>query len=168
MADPTSSNLRRLMAQQELTVESVVEKTRLDRRTILSILEGSHKPHSRTISRLAKGLGVSTDEFFVNTAQLLYRRFDRQTNPVVEEVVESKPELFSDWTVAEFDELHSRFGTGGALTAEGVLAAVETMNVRRELQDKLALLLETSHAELVRKLIDTLYEQAVLNGNPIR
>ena len=25
-----------------------------------------------------------------------------------------------------------------------------------------------SHAELVRKLIDTLYEQAVLNGNPKR
>ncbi len=45
-------------------------------------------------------------------AQLAYRQFDRQTNPVAEEVIQEHPELFENWVLADFDELHSRFGAG--------------------------------------------------------
>ena len=79
------------------------------------------KPHARTLHRLAAGLGISVDELFIDPAQLLYRSFDRLTNPMVEEVLENHGELFHGWTQADFDELNSRVGLGGPLTMEGAL-----------------------------------------------
>jgi len=164
MANYTGDNLRRLMAGRSLTIEQVVDKSGLDKRTIKGILDGTNKPQPRTIGRLADGLGVPADEFFVDPAQLLYRRFDRQTNPVVEQVVETHPELFAAWSVTDFDELHSRVGTGGPLTAEGALTAVRQMNSNRRLHEKLATLLESSHAELARRMLELLYEQIAVAG----
>ncbi|MGA2034084.1 MAG: helix-turn-helix transcriptional regulator, partial [Thermoguttaceae bacterium] len=133
--------------------------TGLDMRTIRGIARGTHRPHARTLYRLAEGLAVSVDEFFVDPAQLLYRRFDRHTNPVVEEVLQCRPELFDGWGEADFDELHSRVGTGGPLTAEGVQTAVQAMNRKRELHDKLDILLESSHSRTIGGILDLLYEQ---------
>lgn len=158
-------NLRRLIACQGLTSGQLAAKTGLDRRTIRAVLSGSGKPHPRTIHRLAEGLGVSCDEFYLAPSQLAYRQFDRQTNPVAEEVIEEHPELFDDWTVADFDELHSRFGAGGALTHEGVLAAAKAMNERRIIHEKLAVVLESSHSELARSMIELLYEQTIVRGD---
>ena len=166
MADYTGDNLRRVMAQLGLTIGQVVEKTGLDKRTVKGILDGSNKPQPRTIHRLAAGLGVSANEFFLDPAQLLYRRFDVQTNPVVQEVVEAHPEQFSGWTAADFDELHSRFGTGGPMTAEGTLFAVESMNRKRVLHEKLAVLLETDHVELISGIVDLLYDKVVVSPSP--
>jgi hypothetical protein len=104
---------------------------------------------------------VAADEFFQHPSLLLHRRFDRQTNPLVTEVVESNRELFRDWTEGDFDELYSRFGHGGALTTEGVLDAAQTMSRRRQVQQKLALLMETEHADLIAGLIDVFYERAL-------
>ena len=157
-------NLRRLIVQQGLTTAQVAAKTGLDRRTVRAVLSGSGRPHPRTIHRLAKGLGVSSDEFYLEPSQLAYRQFDRQTNPVAEEVIQEHPELFEDWVASDFDELHSRFGTGGALTREGVLAAAKAMNERRIVHEKLAVVLESSHGELARTMIELLYEQAVVRG----
>ncbi len=154
-------NLGRLMAELTLTVDQVAERSGLDRRTVRGILDGTNRPQLRTIGRLAKGLEVPTDEFFLDPAQLLYRRFDRDTNPVVEEVVESHPQVFADWTTADFDELHSRFGTGGPLTAEGALAAARQMNANRELHEKLSVLLESSQAEVIAGIVELLYEKVV-------
>ncbi len=161
MADFTGRNLRRLMSQFGWTIGQVAEKSGLDRRTIRGILEGTNRPQARTLHRLARGLDTPADELFVDPAQLLYRRFDRQTNPVVGEVVQSHPGLFNGWTEADFDELHSRFGSGGPLTAEGTLAAVEEMNRNRTLHEKLALLLESSQAELIRSVVEVMYEKIV-------
>ena len=77
------------MAAGGLSFGRVAEQTGLDERTIRGILGGGNKPHAQTLHRLAEGLGVKVDEFFVDPAQLLYRRFDRQTNPVVAEVIET-------------------------------------------------------------------------------
>ena len=162
MSDYAGENLRRLLAGRGLSIRQLAEKTGLDERTIRGILSGTNRPHARTLHRLARGLGVAVDELFLHPSQLLYRRFDRRTNPVVEEVMQSHQELFSDWTEAEFDELHSRVGTGGALTVEGTLAAVHRMNRRRELHEKLDLLLESSQAELIRSIMDVLYKQVVV------
>ena len=162
MGDYTGDNLRRIMAGQGLSLRQVVDQTGLDRRTVQAVLDGSSKPHPQTIHRLAEGLGISPNEFFVNPAQLLYQSFDRLTNPVVEELVESRAELFDGWTDAEFAELHSRVGTGGQLTPEGALEAVNSMNHRRRLIEKLILLLETSQAEAVGSFIEVMYEKIVL------
>jgi len=152
-------NLRRIMSQLGLTINEVAERTKLDKRTIRGILEGSKRPHPKTIGQLAEGLGVSVDELYIDPTRLLYRRLDKQTNPVVEKVIQEHPELFADWTTAEFEELYSRFGMGGAMTEEGVLEAARKTNRRRILQHKLAVLLETSQAELIENIINLFYEK---------
>jgi transcriptional regulator with XRE-family HTH domain len=157
-------NLLRLMAARGLTISGVAEQTGLNVRTVRGILRGDKKPHARTLHRLAEGLAVAVDEFFVDPAQLVYRRFDRQTNPVVAEVIEEHKELFHGWTEADFDELHSRVGTGGALTVEGALTAARQMNRRRELHDRLDLLLESSQAEVAAGILNVLYEKIVVRS----
>ena len=155
-------NLLRLMAVRGLTLGRVAEQTGLHVRTVRGVLRGDKKPHARTLHRLAEGLGVDVEEFFVEPAQLVYRRFDRRTNPLVAGVIEDHKELFHGWTETDFDELHSRVGTGGALTAEGALAAVQQMNRKRELHEKLDLLLESSHAEVAAGILNVLYEKVVV------
>jgi hypothetical protein len=164
MPDHARENLLRLMAAGGLSACGVAQRTGLDQRTIRGILGGGNKPHAQTLHRLAEGLGVKVDEFFVDPAQLLYRRFDRQTNPLVAEVLGVHGELFDGWTEADFDELHSRVGTGGALTAEGTLAAVRQMNRKRELHEKLDLLLESSQAEVAAGILNVLYEKVVVDS----
>jgi len=161
MPDHAGDNLRRLMTRLGVTIDQVAAQTRLDRRTVKGILDGTNRAHARTLHRLAAGLGVSPDEFFVDPAQLVYRCFDRATNPVVAEVVEARPDLFTGWTEADFEELHSRFGMGGPLTVEGTLATVSEMNLNRATHERLAVLLESSQAEVVRGIIEVMYEKLV-------
>lgn len=140
----------------------MIEATGLSERTVKAMLGGKSKPHARTLHRLAAGLGVLTDEFFQNPSLLAHRLFDRSTNPVVQEVVSGCPELFEGWTEADFDELYSRFGTGGALTAAGTTAVVVAMNRKREIHQKVALLLESGQADLLGGFVDLLYQQIIL------
>lgn len=157
-----AANLHRLIARLGVTLTHVVECTGVDERTVRAILAGKHKPQSRTLHRLAAGLGVDADEFFQDPSLLAYRAFDRATNPVVDEVVESHPKLFSGWSHADFDELYSRMGTGGALTLTGTLAAVEQMNRKHEVMRKVAVLLETGEAELLTSMVEVLYQRVVI------
>jgi transcriptional regulator with XRE-family HTH domain len=149
------------MAQQGLTIKLVAERCGLDERTIRGALNGNNNPHARTIHALATGLGVSTDELFLDPSLLVQRRFDRQTNPAIEEAVASNPDLFEGWTDADFDELYSRVGTGGALTVQGAVEAIRAMNRKRETHAKLDVLLESRQGELLHKLIDVFYRDAV-------
>ncbi len=168
MSNHAKENLQRLVAAAGMSIHQVAKLTGLDKRTIRGILNGVKKPHARTLHRLAEGLGVSVDEFFLDPAQLLYRRFDRLTNPLVEEIVSSHAALFDGWTEADFDELHSRVGMGGPLTREGALYAVQHMNRKRELHGKLDVLLESSHAEVAADILDVLYEKiALLHKSPL-
>jgi transcriptional regulator with XRE-family HTH domain len=153
-------NLKRLMAQLDLTVVEVARQTGLDERTVKSILAGaSSKPHARTLHQLARGLGVETNEFFHSPHLTDRNRFDRHTNPTVDELIDSRPELFSEWSAADFDELYSRMGSGGPLTSEGALRAAEAINRKRELHDKLALLLETEQADVIAGILDLFYRR---------
>lgn len=162
MSDYARENLLRLMAQRGLSIHQVAESTALDERTIRGILGGANKPHARTLHRLAEGLGVEVDEFFLDPTQLLYRRFDRRTNPMVGEVLQSHRELFDGWSEADFDELHSRVGAGGPLTREGTLVAVGQMNHKRKLHEKLDVLLESSQAETIGGIIELICKQVVV------
>jgi transcriptional regulator with XRE-family HTH domain len=156
-------NLRRLMARLGLTIDQVVERSGLDPRTIRGILHcGDLRPHARTLHKLAAGLGVPTDELFQRPEQLVHRTFDRRTNPLVDEAVADHPELFAGWGEADFDELYSRFGAGGALTRTGALAAAEAMNRNRDVQRKVALLLESGQADLLCELVEALYRRIAI------
>ncbi len=156
MSSLVGENLQRLMAQQGISAAQLSRCTGLDRRTIRGLLTGKTRPHWRTLQRLAEGLGVCSEELLFQPVQRLYRRLDRQSNPAVGELISQRPELFDGWRQEDFDELFSRVGTGGPLTREGALRTVEQMNQNRHTQQQLALLLETSYAELVRRLIEAL------------
>lgn len=162
MSDYAGENLLRVMAGWGLSIQQVSQKTGLDERTIRGILSGANKPRSRTLHRLAKGLGVDVEEFFLDPSQLLYRRFDRRTNPTVEEAMQTHEELFTGWSEADFDELHSHVGTGGAMTYEGTLTTVRRMNRKRRLHEKLDVLLESSQAEAISGIVDLLYRQVAV------
>jgi transcriptional regulator with XRE-family HTH domain len=160
--DHVSANLRRVMAREGLTLETIVELSGVDERTVRGILAGRNKPHARTLHKLAEGLGIPSDEFFQDPSLLAYRAFDRATNPQVDEVIEAHQSLFAGWSQADFAELYSRMGAGGALTQAGALATAEAMNARRELLEKVALILETHEADLLREMIDVLYKRVVV------
>lgn len=157
-----ASNVRRLMARSGMTLQQVVAATGLNERTIKAIISGRGKPHARTLHRLAAGLGVATDELFQNPSLLAHRLFDRRTNPAVDEVVKRSPSLFEGWTQSDFEELYSRFGTGGALTAAGTTQVVEAMNRNRDVHQKVALLLESGEAEFLMGLVDLLYQKIIV------
>lgn len=161
-ADHLPANLQRILARLGITIAEVVQRTGVDERTVRGILSGKNKPHARTLHKLAEGLGIKVDEFFQDPSLLAYRTFDRATNPVVDEVIQSHPQLFTGWTQADFDELYSRFGTGGALTSEGTITAAEQMNRKQELLRKVALLLESTEAELLTEMIELLYKRIQL------
>jgi transcriptional regulator with XRE-family HTH domain len=168
MSNHAKDNLQRLVAAAGISVHRVAQLTGLDHRTIRGILNGVKKPHARTLHRLAAGLGVSVDELFLDPARLLYRRFDRLTNPMVEEALANHCELFDGWTQADFDELNSRVGAGGPLTMEGALCAVRLMNRKRELHGKLDVLLESSQSEVTGEILDVLYKKIVLRPKSAR
>ena len=162
-SEQIAANLQRLIARLGVTITDVVQRTGVDERTIRSILLGRHKSQARTLHKLAAGLGVQSDEFFQDPSLLAYRSFDRATNPVVDEVVAAKPQLFNGWSQADFDELYSRVGTGGALTFEGAISAAQQMNQKHEVIRKVAIILETDQADLLADMIDLLYNRVIIS-----
>jgi len=158
-----AANLRRLMARFDLTANMLAERSGLDVRTIKGILSGSiARPHARTIHRLASALEVDVDEFFQTAGSLAFRHFDRETNPVVAEVVADHPELVRGWAAEDFDQLYGRFGVGGALNHDGALEAIRCINQKRAVIEKVDLLLETDEAELLTTLVEELYRRVVV------
>ncbi len=158
-----AANVRRLMARSGMTFREVIEATGLSQRTVKAILRGQGRPHARTLHRLAAGFGVGADELFQTASSLTHRTFDEQTNPLVQQLVDERPELFEHWTAAEFQEMYSRFGVGGALTYDGALGAAEAMNRKRRVHQKVALLLETPEADFLTGVVDLLYQRVLVS-----
>lgn len=158
-------NLRRHLARAGLTVAELSRRSGLDERTLKSLLGGSAgKPQARTLHRLAAGLGIPVDELLIPPGGP--DEFDRQTNPLVAEVIAEHPVVFHGWTAADYRDLYSRMGTGGPLTREGALEWAHRLNGRRELLEKVALLLETGEAELLAGLVELLYRRVQLLPEP--
>ena len=161
-----ATNLRRLMAAGSLTFEEVVQASGLDDRTVRGVALGRNKPHARTLNKLARGLGVSMEDLFRPLGRAPDRRFDRATNMLVENVVAAHAEIFTAWSDADFDELYSRFGTGGQLTEPGILAAAHATNAKRDLLRQISIILESSESELLREFVDLLYRRATETRRP--
>ena len=153
------------MAQQDLTLQGVSDATGVDSRTLRTLLLGATRPHAHTLRKLADGLGVSTDEFFRIPSSIGTEGFDRDTNPAVADAMASAPDLFSDWSAAEFEELFSRVGVGGELTTEGAIAFAESINQRRELLRKAAVVFESREADVLWEVVRVLYKRATSVGN---
>lgn len=83
--------------------------------------------------------------------------FDRQTNPYVEVVEQQFPDVFAGFIAEDWDELYSSFGTGGALTEEGVLQTALAISHKRETLRRVSLLLETHLAEPTKAMVDSLF-----------
>ena len=165
-AAAVAGNLRRIMARDDLTFEQVVAATQLDERTLRSLARGVTHPHARTLHRLAQGLGVSIDELFQSVARTAPRRFDRATNSLVDGCVARHAQLFRNWSQGDFDELYSRFGTGGQLTEEGVLAAAQATNVKRDLWRQVSVILESGEADLLSQFVGLLYGRVTATSQP--
>ena len=150
-------NLRRIMARDGLTFEEVASATELDERTLRGLLRGITNAHARTLHKLANGLGVEMDELFHPPGRYASRQFDRATNTLVEEVIASRAGLFGNWLQGDFDELFSRFGTGGQLTPDGIIAAAESMNAKRDIWRQVNIILESGEAELLSQFVNVLY-----------
>lgn len=161
-----ATNLRRLMAKDGLTFEEVVAATQLDERTLRAVARGRSNPHARTLHKLAEGLGVSIDELFHTPGRISSQRFDRATNSRVRDVIAHHSHLFAGWTEADFDELYSRFGTGGELTEAGVIATAEAMNAKREILRQASVVLESNQTELLAEFIAMLYRRTVSTPSP--
>jgi transcriptional regulator with XRE-family HTH domain len=159
-ASAVATNLRRLMARDGLTFDDVVAASHLDERTLRAVARGRSNPHARTLHKLAQGLGVPVDELFRMPGQSPARRFDRATNSLVQEAVAQHADTFANWSESDFDELYSRFGTGGQLTEEGVLAAAKAMNAKREVFRQVGVVLESGQSELLAEFVAMLYRRA--------
>jgi transcriptional regulator with XRE-family HTH domain len=148
------------MAHVGLTQRELAQRAGLNPQTVKHLLGGQNpQPHARTLHKLAAGLGVSVDELFRGAPPRGQRRFDRQTNPVVDCVLADHPRLCASWTQDDFDELYSQFGSGGALTYEGALALIERINRARCVQQKAAVLLQTEYADLLGDFVELLYRR---------
>jgi len=154
-----ATNVRRLMARDGLTFGDVVAATGLDERTVRGLVRGKNNPHARTLHKFASGLGLAIDELFQPVARSARQAFDRATNPLVEAIIRARCELFSDWGDADFDELYSQFGAGGALNEAGVVAAADAINHKRALLRKVAVILESSESELLADFVKLLYRR---------
>ena len=153
------------MARDDLTFDDVVEATGLDERTLRSLVRGRNNPHARTLHKLATGLGVEIDELFQLPGAAARQRFDRATNTLVENVVLAHPQVFERWNERDFDELYSRFGAGGQMSENGVLAAAQAMNAKRELWRQISVILESGEAQLLCQLVDILYRRVTAPSN---
>jgi transcriptional regulator with XRE-family HTH domain len=156
-AGTVAGNLRRIMARDDLTFDQVVAATELDERTLRSLARGATHPHARTLHKLARGLGIDVDELFLPIGLATPRRFDQATNSLVKGCVADHAEIFRSWSEADFDELYSRFATGGQLTEEGILAAAEATNAKRDLWRQVSIILERGEAELLSQFVNVLY-----------
>ena len=159
-------NLRRHMAREGLTFEDVVTATELDDRTVRGIVRGTNNPHARTLHKLAQGLGIEIDDLFRPPGRHAPRQFDRATNTLVESIIANHAEVFRNWSEADFDELYSRFGTGGQLTPEGIVAAAEAMNAKRDVWRQISVILESGEADLLANFIDLLYRRVTSKSSP--
>lgn len=160
-----ADNLRRLLARRNLTLDDVVRRTGLDPQTIEALLNATAPPPSaRTLHQLAAGLGVALRELLPRTTTAQRRGFDRRTNPIVDVVVRERPHLFDGWMPHDFDDLYSRFGTGGELNVDGALTVVAEINRRRRVLAQAIVVLETAESERLAEFVARLYGEVVLAG----
>lgn len=152
-------NIRRLLAKFNVEPQAFAETTGVDERTLRGVIQSRTTPHVRTIKRIADGFGVEVDELYRPVPALSDKRFDRECNALVEQVKRVYPELYVGWTTAQDDELYSQFGTGGAMTEEGILAATKRILERCEVERQFRLVYESHEGAMLRDVVRLAYNR---------
>lgn len=166
-AEPQSSELPLGHQIREQRANRGWDQSRLAReagisRTTLSQLESGRGPAPRpsTVGKVTQALGLPPAWWIESQPEST--AFDRHTNPAVLELAEQHPAIFAGLADEDWEELHSVFGTGGALSEEGVLAQAQRLRTRRELLRQLEVVLETHLAEAATAMIESLYQRVVV------
>jgi len=159
--------IRRWRYARGMGFDELVRRAGISRAALSKLESGrTSRPRAQTLQRIAKTLGVAPELLLgsvsptaiggeVTRSQL--GDFDRQTNPLVEQVAAEQPALFHGWREADWEELRSEFGVGGPLTRQGVLARAERINFKRELVRKFHIVLETELADALAGIVDLFY-----------
>ncbi|MGC3972398.1 MAG: helix-turn-helix transcriptional regulator [Pirellulales bacterium] len=162
--DRLSVNLETLMRRRRITPDELAARAGLHEAIVRSLVRGEiSSPNLTTLDLLATALEVDGAALLAAEPRDDARGFDRRTNPIVAEVAAAHPQVFCDWTPADYDDLYSRFGVGGPLNAAGALECAQAINRRRELATKMAVLLETEHGSALTQEVDRLYSSVVLS-----
>ena len=161
-----SRNLKALLEARRLSTAELAARSDLDETIIRALVRGEiTRPSLTTLDPLAAALEIDVAELLAEPADDRRRavaRIDRRTNPLVAEVIAARPQLFAGWTPADYEDLYSRFGTGGELSFAGAERCAAAINRRRATLAKAALLLETTHAEELAGRVERLFGEIVL------
>lgn len=149
-------NVQRLLIGSGLSLEEAARQCGLAVRTLKLLIEGQAKPHTRTLHKLAQGLGVAVETLLCPPPGNPQQALDQRTNPRVAQVLAGRPHLCADWQADDYAELYSQFGVGGPLTESGVLQAAERINFKRQVHHKVELLLESGQSELLAGFVELL------------
>lgn len=163
-----SARLRKGWNQSELSARSGVSRT-----TLFQMERGAiPSPRAATLHRLAEALEIPVaylnPDQPIDLERWLHEtpavrstaagEFDRQTNPYVEVVLQQFPQVFAGFTQEDWEELYSSFGTGGALTEDGVRRTAEGIAKKRETLRRLSILLETHLGDAAAAMVDSLFD----------
>ena len=170
-----ADRLRAECARRQWDLSQLADHAGISRTTLYHLLEGhTSRPHGTTLNALAEALEIPVGELLalasgepVAPRDCLFESsaFDRATNPEVDAVARERPQLFAHWDEADWDELYSSFGTGGALSSSGVVTAAESINRKRETVRRLHIVLETHLRVVAEELVDTLYRMVRPQSN---
>lgn len=160
-------NLLELMRRHKISLKELIQRTNISRHVVNRWVRiGAGKPQWDHLVRLAEVLFLSDPldlldpNLFAKNAEVIppkHRSVDRQTNPFVEIVAQSRPDLFRPFTADDWNEIYSLHGTGGPLTEEGTIQAAEHINAKRALRQKFEALLETEHFVPLAAIIEVMY-----------
>ena len=118
------------------------------------------------INKIAAALDLQPEQLFQRPASAVDpHRVDQISNPSVTEVLEAYPELRKRLGASGVRELYSIRGVGGAQTSEGVLHNARRILWRRELLRKCEIVLDSSHAEAVARVIELAFNDLAIPGS---
>lgn len=88
---------------------------------------------------------------------------DRQTNPIVAEAIEQRPDVFKGWSKQKKDILFGQFAKGGALTVDGAIELAIEENATDEIRRKFEIVIRNkNHRASLESIINTMYQSTSL------
>ncbi len=169
-----SVRLRAFRVRKGWNMDRLARAAGVSRTTVYHLERGDiSQPRASTLYKLAVALEVAPQELESASATTAAAPesdrpsdagtsekrliFDRATNSRIKKAYSASPAVFEDWTDHEWEELYSTFGVGGAPNEHGVLAIAGKINRKREILQKLRVILETHHAEIAAGLVENLF-----------
>ncbi len=173
--DELCGKIAHLVKDRGWNPEEFARFANLNRLTIRNIfLGGRRRLHDATVRACARALGLSANDLRALPLEHLEKRcnvpvaparesrqrlFEQATQPELLAWLERNPERASRLTAEEMDELLSLQGTGGPMTAFGVVHFVELIERKRRLLEQAAAVAGTEYIELLEQFVKVLYEK---------